>query len=136
MKKLLLCASLCFLFLQACQTDHCETPFGEGGILDITQPDVSALCNVGGAVMINRGHKGIMVTRMNYNDFVAFECTCPNDTDVRLQADAVFGSSVLTCPTCGSRFSSLNGTPFDGAATPCPLYEYNTIFDGQYLTIY
>jgi len=135
MKKLLICVSL-FFFLQACQTDHCQTPFGEGGTIDITQPNFSALSNVGGSVMINRGHKGIMVTRVTYTEFVAFECTCPNDTDVRLEADNVFGNSVLTCPTCGSRFSSLDGSPFEGSATPCMLYEYSTIFDGQNLTIY
>ena len=128
--------ALLALTLSACHPDTCDTPFGLGGTIDITMPEFHALVNVGGALTVNRGHHGIFVTRTGISDFVAFECSCPNGCDVRVLPEEEWGNSVLTCPVCTSRFSSLNGMPYDGSATPCPLYEYSTDFDGQNLTIY
>lgn len=122
--------------LAACQPDRCNVPFGEGGTIDLSLPEFHALSSVGGAITINRGHHGIFITRTAVSEFVAFECSCPNGCDVRILPDEEWGNSVLTCPVCSSRFSSLNGTPYDGSATPCPLYEYNTSLDGHLLTIY
>lgn len=129
--------SCLLLLISACNPDRCKTPFGEGGTIDVTMPDYSPLSHVGGAMSIGGiGRKGVHVTRTSYSEFVAFEMTCPNDHDVRLQADAEWGNSILTCPTCGSRFNALDGMPFDGSATPCPLYQYSTAFDGRVLSIY
>ena len=127
---------LLLVALVGCKADRCDTPFGEGGTIDITMPEFADLSNVGGAMTINRGHRGIHITRMSYSDFVAFECSCPNDHDVRLLPDTEWGNSVLSCPVCSSRFNALDGTPLSGSATPCPLYQYNTDFDGRLLTIY
>ena len=110
----LLCVGLLFLFT-ACTGDRCKTPFGEGGTFDVNMPDFAPLANVGGSMMINRGHKGIMVTRISYSEW---------------------GNSVLVCPVCSSRFNALDGSALDGSATPCPLYQYNTVFDGRKLTIF
>lgn len=118
----------------SCGRDKCATPFGEGGSIVVTE--YSELDAVGGSVALNRGHRGIMVTRTTYSDFVAFEMSCPNDHDVRLETDAEWGNSIMVCPTCGSRFNALDGTPLSGSATPCPLYQYSTTFDGRTLTIY
>lgn len=123
-----------FFIFSSCGPDRCDTPFGEGGTIDIAF--LPALNNVGGSQMINRGYKGIMVTRMSYSDFVAFECACPNDHEVCLQPDNEWGNNILTCPVCASSYNALDGSPLDGAVSPCPLYQYNTIFDGQNLTIY
>ena len=87
-------------------------------------------------MIINRGYSGIIVTRTGYDDFVAFEATCPGGCDELLVTDAYWGNSVLCCPVCSSRFNSLDGTSLDGSATPCPLYQYNTAFDGRLLSIY
>lgn len=133
----LCCMALFFLFtLYGCVGDRCNTPFGEGGTLDVTMPDFAPLSNVGGSMMINRGHKGIMVTRVSYSDFVAFEASCPNDNDVLLDPDATWGNTVLVCNVCSSRFNALDGSVLDGSSTPCPLYQYSTAFDGRLLSIY
>lgn len=131
----LLCVGLLFLFT-ACTGDRCKTPFGEGGTFDVNMPDFAPLANVGGSMMINRGHKGIMVTRISYSEFVAFEGACPNNTDELLVPDSEWGNSVLVCPVCSSRFNALDGSALDSSATPCPLYQYNTVFDGRNLTIF
>ena len=56
--------------------------------------------------------------------------------EVRLLADSDWGGSVLECPTCHSRFETEYGNPLEGSVTGCPLYQYNTQFDGYRLTIY
>lgn len=116
--------------------DVCDTPFGEGAQIDIYQPDFAALQNVGGTVTVNRGYKGIFVRRVGYGDFVAFECACPNDHEVRLLPHPDWGGAVLSCPSCGSLYETEYGMPLDGAASGCPLYEYYTSFDGYILSIY
>lgn len=125
-----------FLILTSCGGERCQPPFGEGGTLDVTMPDFAPLSNVGGSLMINRGYRGIMVTRVSYSEFVAFEATCPGGCDVRLEADPSWGNSVLVCPTCSSRFNALDGSALDGSSTPCPLYQYGTAFDGRLLSIF
>lgn len=125
------------LLSTSCSRDSvCNTPFGDGGVIDITQPDLAALQNVGGTVTINRGYKGIFVRRINYGEFVAFECACPHCHEVRLTPDPDWGGAVLMCATCGSKFETEYGTPLDGSATSCMLYEYRTAFDGYTLEIY
>jgi len=130
-----LCLSL--LSFAGCGPDRCRTPFGEGGTVDVTMPDFAPLAHVGGAMSIGGlGSLGVHVTRTSYSDFVAFELACPADHEVRLEADADWGGSILECPVCASRFNALDGTPLSGSATPCPLYQYSTSFDGRWLSIY
>ena len=126
-----------FFLLISCHPDRCDTPFGLGGTIDVTMPNFAPLMNVGGSMSVGGiGNKGVHITRISYSEFVAFDLVCPNDHDVRLEADADWGGSMLTCPVCSSRFNALDGTPLDGAATPCPLYQYGTSFDGRMLSIF
>lgn len=131
------CLVATLMLLAACSADRCDTPFGTGGTIDITMPDFAPLSTVGGSMSVGgMGNKGVHITRTAYSDFVAFDLVCPNDHDVRLVADDDWGGSILTCPTCSSRFNALDGTPLSGSATACPLYQYNTTFDGRMLTVY
>ena len=126
-----------FSFLTSCSRDSiCNTPFGEGGQVDIYRPEFSALANPGGSVTINRGYKGIFIRRVSYSDFVAFECACPSCHEVRLLPLEGWGGDVLECPECGSLYETINGQPLEGAASGCPLYEYHTQFDGYVITIW
>lgn len=136
-------AGLIFMFTAAffvfpsCTSDSiCNTPFGEGASIDIYQPDFNALVNIGGCVTINRGYKGIFVRRVSYTDFVAFECACPNDHEVRLVPDPDWAGAVLKCNACGSLYETEYGQPLEGSASGCPLYSYDTYFDGTVLEIY
>lgn len=125
------------ILLSSCSRDNlCNTPFGEGASINIYQPDFAALLSVGGTVTINRGYKGIFIRRTSYSEFVAFECACPNCHEVRLTPDPDWNGAVLQCPDCHSRFETEYGTPLDGSATGCPLYEYRTHFDGYTLEIF
>ena len=125
------------ILLAGCSRDKaCDTPFGEGASIDIYMPDFAALQNVGGTVTVNRGYKGIFVRRISYAEFVAFECACPHCHDVGLRPLEGWDGDVLKCPDCGSMYETVNGQPLEGAASGCPLYEYNTHFDGYILNVY
>lgn len=134
-KYILLAFSL--LLLAGCKGDRCDTPFGEGGTINLTVPEFNNLYNNPGATLvINRGYRGILVHCVALGQYVAFECACPKDHDTRMIPDDDRYAIILTCPDCGSRFELTYGNPLEGATTSCPLYAYNTAYDGQVLEIW
>ncbi len=135
------CVALSASIATSCGVDKCDTPFGDGCTIDINR--YSDLSNVGGATVISHddsyfpvGYHGIIVHRTTYSSFVAFECTCTKDHEVRLQSAEGWDNAIMVCPACGSMFETEYGNPIDGSAAVCPLYEYNTSFDGRMLSIY
>lgn len=125
------------LLLTACGGDMCRTPFGEGGTLDLMQADFLSLYNSPGeTLVINRGYRGILVHCTNLSEYVAFDCVCPHCLDIGMSPDDPRRASMLTCPRCGSRFDLFFGNPLQGAQTSCTLFQYNTHYDGRYLSIY
>lgn len=132
------------LLLVACSKDNvCDTPFGTGGSFNLQFPEYASLQNVGGTIIIERdyygyevGYRGIFVRRASLGEFVAFDCTCPYCHDERLEPMEGWDGAVLECKVCESRYETEYGQPLEGAASGCPLYEYNTAFDGYTLNIY
>lgn len=132
----LLCVSF-LLLLVACNTDRCNTPFGEGGTINLTDPQFSNVYNhVGGTVMVSMGHKGVLIRCAGFGEYTAFECTCPHDHDVRMTPDSRNEAMILTCSACGSRFELINGAPLEGSVTSCLLYQYSVAVNGSLLTVY
>lgn len=132
----LLCLSL-LLLLCGCKGERCRTPFGEGGTLDLLQPDFMGLYNSpGSTLVINRGYRGILVNCVGLDDYVAFECACPHCREVGMVPDSRTSAVILTCPECGSRFDLFYGNPLEGSQTACMLFQYRTLYDGRYLSIY
>lgn len=132
-----LCSLFIILLITACGDNRCRTPFGDGGELDLLQPDfISLYNNPGETLVINRGYRGILVHCTNLSEYVAFECACPHCHDVGLRPDDEHRAAMLICPQCESRFDVYFGAPLDGAQTSCMLFQYNTHFDGRYLSIY
>lgn len=82
--------------------------------------------------------KGILVYRVNQNQFVAFDRNCTYDgcngaqTLVKVQT-----SNTTTCKDsiCGSVFNTFDGSVLTGPAG-VPLYQYHTTWDGNQLHIY
>ncbi|MBQ0016429.1 MAG: hypothetical protein KBT04_05550 [Bacteroidales bacterium] len=129
------------LFAMGCNKDNtCGVPHGDGGVVDLSLPEMSDLTHVGGYVVINRGHKGIFVVRTSMDgEFLAFECACPNDPDVAVAPQEGFESAVLQCPKWQTIFSVYaDAAPIDGNQTPCSLYQYGATLsaDGYTLVIY
>lgn len=125
------------LLLVSCKQERCDTPFGQGATINVTDPEFSNLYNhVGGTLVISCGHKGVIVRCVGFSEYVAFECACPFDHEVRMEPDDPRAAVILTCPTCGSRFELSYGNPLEGSVTSCMLYQYRTAFDGQLLSIF
>ena len=123
-----------FCMLSGCsKTNRCNIPFGEAACeLDLSMPSLSDLWNINGYIYLHGGNKGICVTHPSSNEFVAFERTCPYDQETAVVMRDDSDGLILECPTCGSRFLSIDGTPLEGSQTSCPLLQYCTAYDGAY----
>lgn len=143
-----LAALLVTMLGTACRKDSsCGVPHGVGGTIDLTMPQYYELGHVGGNMTLEAdedsiamGHRGIYVVRTTVGgEFKAYECACPKDHDVAVRPADGWDGSLLQCPSCKSIFSVYaDGTPVEGAATPCSLYQYDAILlsDGYHLHIY
>lgn len=128
--------TFCFLTLASCKRDRCESPIGESGAIYLPEyPDIYN--SVGGTVVLNKGYRGILVRCSAFGEYMAFECACPQDHDVRMLPDDDHNAVLLTCPSCGSRFEVVSsGSPLEGSSTACPLHQYRADLDGNTLYIY
>ena len=132
MSLLLAASALC-----GCGKDHyCDVPIGDATCqIDPNSPLYPGLNTMTGYEYLIGGYQGMVVVRTGWNEFMAYECTCPHDHG-RLAMDKDYGNLVLRCPLCGSGFSTFgDGFPLDGSLTSCPLYHYNTYYDGAILYI-
>lgn len=97
----------------------------------------SGLNNVGGYMYFTGGYRGVVVIRLAYDQFVAYERSCPIDNTSAVVAYSDWGGQLLECPSCHTIFVTANdGLPLDGGATSCPLYQYNTSYSGGVLVVY
>lgn len=130
---LILTGSFC-----GCGDERCSTPIGEAYcVLEPDSPLYYSLNTVGGYEYLVGGHRGLVVIRTALDEFVCYERSCPACHDVAVEVSKDWGSGVLECPQCGSRFSVYTeGVPLDGSITRCPLYQYSTTYDGFELHIW
>lgn len=126
------------LLAVGCKGHRCDTPIGAANcVIDPNSPLYNRLNNVGGYEYLIGGNKGLFVLRTAYNEFVAYERTCPYCKNVAVEAMEGWDGAVLECPSCGSKFNTYSdGEALDGSMTACPLYEYSTIYEGGQLSIY
>lgn len=115
---------------------YCNVPVGDATCqIDPNSPLYPGLNTMSGYEYLIGGYQGVVVVRTAWEEFVAYECTCPYDRGL-LEMDEGYGNLVLRCPECGSQFSTFgDGFPLDGSLTSCPLYQYNTFYDGRLLYI-
>ena len=96
--------ALALLLLAGCKRDRCNVPIGETGAIYLPDyPDIYN--NVGGTVVLNKGHRGILVRCSGFGEYMAFECACPQDHDVRKSAQPSLGTDTSVIPTL------IGGTP-------------------------
>lgn len=125
------------LFVAACDKEHmCRVPIGDATCqIDPNSPLYPGINNCDGYEYIYGGYQGIVVVRTGWNDFAAYERTCPADSG-RLEMASSYGNIVLECPKCHSQFNTFgDGTPLQGSRTSCFLAQYSTYYDGQILYI-
>ena len=137
MRKLFFFVFVFVFVLSSCKGKECNVPIGVTNFrVEPNSAYYSGLNNVGGYMYFTGGYNGVVVVRTGYYSFVAYERACPADTgQVKVSDD--WGSSILQCPKCGSCFIvEADGTPMDGSATPCALYQYSTHYSGGVLEVY
>jgi len=89
----------------------------------------------------NSPSRGIIVYRINQEEFVAFERTCPHDPDAccteagcaRLVVEE--NSFMISDSCCGSLYLILDGSNISGPSQ-YPLKQYHTSYDGTTLHIF
>ena len=136
------------MMMTSCRvTDYGEVPTVAGFdvVYDLYLTSNTDLLTVNGSIYDpNVGYAGIIVYRVKDeglpDDFVAFECACPHDA---VSHDGVVGwerwGVTAKCGSCGSEFLLLyggEGLPIDGnQPTDIPLRQYETYFDGRFVTV-
>lgn len=134
---------MCAVFLLALLFTRCE------GYQHATIPNVKVnftifpddvqyykLNFIGGYEYFTGGVAGIIVYRIDYQTFVAYDRACPYDwenADSWLVVDE--SGIMITDPECGTRFNILDGSVIDGPSQ-YPLKYYKTNYDGRRLRIY
>lgn len=83
------------------------------------------------------GLKGIVIYRIDQNQFVAFERQCTHDgcTNNNAKVWVQTGNTAVKDSVCGSSFVITNGSILNGPAS-VGLYQYHTSWDGNQLQIY
>ncbi|MBP5547532.1 MAG: hypothetical protein J6X58_01390 [Bacteroidales bacterium] len=126
------------LLVSCHRDDSCYVPIGITNFeIEPNSAEYQGVNSVGGYIYLTGGHRGVIVVRMAYDQFVAFERTCPADSTTAVEISADWGSSLLECPKCHTCFIiASDGMPMDGGATECPLYQYSTSYSGGVLWVY
>jgi nitrite reductase/ring-hydroxylating ferredoxin subunit len=91
---------------------------------------------IGGHEYLTGGVSGIVVFRIGYWEFSAFDRACPHDWDdldswINVEADGI----TLKCQKCNSLFNILDGSVISGPSK-FPLRQYYTQYDGVRLRVH
>ena len=99
--------------------------------IDLNNPDFYSLQGVGNYVYITGGVNGIIIYRKSFDEFMAYERTCPYDPETGVVDVDAARHTAVDSVGCGSEFSLL----IDGAVTDgpsgFPLRFYHTIYNSQ-----
>lgn len=99
--------------------------------INLSLPEYIDLQNVGSFALVNGGSKGIIVYRMSYDEFIAFDRHSPaeNSFDCDQPLTPREDNYLELADTCSSaRFSLLDGSAIEGSDVG--LRQYMTYFDG------
>jgi len=123
-------------FLYSCDKDHDRIPYVYVNIQkSLDDPELNGLLIPGNFVYLTGGVNGIILYRLNNEEFMAWERTCPyqpvNNCKITIDDTNIFG----VCPCCESKYSILDGTAQEGPSS-YPLKSYQTYFDGLNIRIY
>ncbi len=83
-----------------------------------------------GALSLGYNNNGVIIYNEGFNEFVAFDCTCPFDLPSNVSVELSEIDGVATCPVCSSQyvFQSM-GVPTLDSPAKWPLKEYNTFYN-------
>lgn len=111
--------------------------------INLNLPNYTALGNVQGFVYEPGGNRGIIIYHTVFNEFVAFDRTCPHNPGDSCSTVSVDSSSAFfRCgkynpawvPCCNSKFDPATGSPLEGPAKRA-LKQYFVRQDGGNLIV-
>lgn len=88
----------------------------------------------GGWLEYNGGYRGVIIYRLSYEEFKAFDRACPYHPSEPRALVRVLDAPLATDTLCGSTFILIDGSVITGPSRH-PLREYQTFFDGYTLQV-
>jgi Rieske Fe-S protein len=137
------------LLLSNCKEDNLNTnndfftPVQVYLNINLSLPNYTILTNTQGFVYEPGGNKGIIIYHTVFNEFVAFDRTCPHNPGDNCSMVSVDSSSTFfRCgqyspawvPCCNSKFDPATGSPLEGPAKRA-LKQYFVKQDGNNLIV-
>lgn len=101
--------------------------------INISLPQYIDLQNVGSYAFVQGGSKGIIVYRMSYDQFIAFDRHNPSDASFNCAEPLTPRTDnflELSDSCSNARFSLLDGSAIEGSNVG--LRQYMTVYDGAY----
>ncbi len=140
MKNKAFIVSICLgLFLGGCNPNidqQTVIPFTPVDVMLFTSDPLFIDLNFpGGSVYLNGGSRGIIVYRLDQDNFMAFDRHCTYEVSNPCGVIDVNANLLLEDYCCGSQFLITDGSVFEGPAQ-VPLHRYRTSFDGNTLRIF
>ena len=94
------------------------------------------LNTIGGWVYVTGGYRGLIIYRLNNDDFLCYDRACPYHPSAEGARIEVESSGLIAVDSlCGSRFFLSDGSVLKGPST-LPLKSYQTTFDGNYVSVF
>ena len=128
----LLCLALCAVLFSTCSKTNTNNYTPVNYTVDLLLPQFAALNAPNNYVYIpNVGARGLIVYRVSFTQFNAFDRSCPYLTSTSCAPIVVINAFTCsdTCKNCGSQFNLSTGIATKGPST-YPLTTYQTNFDG------
>ena len=126
---------LFIFFLAACREDDEDqrVPRIATDIpINLNLPEYQVLLNPGGWIYLTGGSRGIIVYRVNNDEFAAFDrhCTYNVPEACRVSVDEESGITAIDTQCCGSTFEIITGNVVEGPAQ-IGLSPFNTQFNSN-----
>jgi len=137
MKRFLIICG-CMFSLMCLNSCEVVTPVPVANVNFTTSIYSNGLVHLGGHAYFTGAIKGLIVYRVDMNNFKAYDRACSYDwkDDGYVTLDTA-NTFLLICDKCHSTFNILNGYPIGDVKAEAPLREYNAIMiDDINLRIY
>lgn len=102
--------------------------------INIESTQYLELNSIGGWAYFTGGFKGVIIYRVSYDEFRAFDRACPYHPFEECAIVRVTDPPLATDTCCGSTFLLLDGSPVEGPSRH-PLKQYQTSFNYPYLSV-
>jgi Rieske Fe-S protein len=107
--------------------------------INIYEPAYNSLLSISGSAIVPNvgyGKNGIIIFRVNEDEFKAYDCTCTNEIEAGcgvVKNEKNVAGAVCSC--CGSEFELVIGGTVTKGPAKYSLKEYHVYFNDPYLTI-